>query len=189
MICGQQSNGEQEEADFRTIVKISSMETSPTNRRRREPRVPDNPMAVLARAVLNQAVKAADTADALTALMEPHLRKRYGGSAIYQYTNERAVPPGDVLLAAAAATGISLDEKLGIGSDRTELRRQMDDLRLEMARMREEMGELRTASAADAPSPAESARAGRRDWAQRSTPAPETGQTPASRGAGRSRRA
>jgi hypothetical protein len=148
-------------------------------------------MAVLARAVLNQAVKAADTADALTALMEPHLKKRYGGSAIYQYTNERAVPPGDVLLAAAAATGISLDEKLGIGSDRTELRRQMDDLRLDVARMREEMGELRAASAAagEAADATESPRAGsRRDWARRSVPAPDAGQAPAGRGAGRSRR-
>jgi hypothetical protein len=149
-------------------------------------------MAVLARTVLEQAVKAADTADALTALMEPHLHKRYGGSAIYQYTNDRAVPPGDVLLAAAAATGISLDEKLGIGSDRTELRRQMDDLRLEVARMREEMGELRAASpgAGGAAAAAESSRAGsRRDRARRSAAARDPGQSPTSRGSGRNRRA
>jgi hypothetical protein len=71
-------------------------------------------MAVLAREVLVEAERAFKRAEVLAAAMEPHLRKRYGDSAIYAYTNERAVPPGDVLLAAARAAGISLDGKLGL---------------------------------------------------------------------------
>src|SRR6266699_7281301 len=105
-------------------------------RRRREPRAADNPMAVLARQVLVEAERAFRKADALAAGMEPHLRKRYGDSAIYAYTNERAVPPGDVLLAAALAAGISLDEKLGIGRQQSEMERQVDELRSEIAELR-----------------------------------------------------
>src|SRR5262249_33722922 len=65
-------------------------------------------------------------------------------SAIYQYTapgseRKRNVPPGDVLLAAALAAGLSLDEKLG-------LVRQANDieiLRAQLAEMRDEMASLR----------------------------------------------
>ena len=65
--------------------------------------------------------------------MEPHLLKRINNSAIYGYTNDRQdrnVPPGDVLLAAALAAGISLDEKLGMvrqAHDMEELRAQIAD--------------------------------------------------------------
>ena len=72
-------------------------------------------MATVARQVLVEAERVFKKADALAAEMEPHLGRLYTNSAIYSYTNERSVPPGDVLLAAALAAGISLDEKLGIG--------------------------------------------------------------------------
>src|SRR5215472_8359398 len=96
------------------------MEDGSRKRRRREPRVRDNPMARIAHAVMVEAERAFRRADALAAGMEPHLRKRVNDSAIYGYTNDREdrnVPPGDVLLAAALAAGISLDQKLGIPPD------------------------------------------------------------------------
>ena len=93
-------------------------------------------MARLAQQVLDEAVRAAGTADALAERMEPHVQKRYGNSAIYAYTNERAVPPGDALLAAALATRISLDEKLGLARQQSEVERQVEELRAEMAEMR-----------------------------------------------------
>lgn len=106
--------------------------------------MPDNHMAVLASEVLREAERALDTADALIAAMEPHLRRRYGNSSIYGYVNAHTVPPGDVLLAAALAAGISIDQKLGIATQQTQVERQVDDLRTEMARLRSEVAELRS---------------------------------------------
>src|SRR6266511_2241456 len=98
--------------------------TPPRKQRVRQPRVPNNPMALVAHRVMDQAERAFRTAYRLAAEMEPHLRQRISDSQIYQYTTEseqRNVPPGDVLLAAALAAGISIDQELGIA-------RQADDL-------------------------------------------------------------
>jgi hypothetical protein len=119
-------------------------------------------MARVAHEVMVEAERAFRRADALAAGMEPHLLKRVNDSAIYGYTNERPdrnVPPGDVLLAAALAAGISLDHKLGIARDARDSdevdrpplpstppqggRELMDDLRSLIAEMRDEMASLR----------------------------------------------
>src|SRR6266700_2970968 len=148
-------------------------------RRRREPRAADNPMAVLARQVLVEAERTFRRADALAAEMEPHLRKRYGDSAIYAYPNERAVPPGDVLLAAALVAGISLDEKLGINPQESEVERQVRELRSQMAQLREEMASLRGQAPADqATDPAPTRAERRRQWARQSVESPPPGQSP-----------
>jgi hypothetical protein len=86
-------------------------------------------MAAQAFEVLIEAERAFRRADALAAAMEPHLQKLYKNGAIYSYTNKRVVPPGDVLLAAAVAAGISLDDRLGIGREPNETERQMAELR------------------------------------------------------------
>src|SRR5262245_22138944 len=117
---------------------------NPLRRRHRQPRVRDNPMAGLAHEVMVEAERAFRRADALAAGMEPHLLKRVNDSAIYGYTNDRAdrnVPPGDVLLAAALAAGISIDQKLGLTRDGRDP--EMDDMRSQIAEMREEMANLR----------------------------------------------
>src|SRR6266536_487708 len=96
---------------------MEAMDSSLPKRRLREPRVRDNPMARLAHAVMFEAERVFRRADALAGEREPHLLKRVNDSAIYAYTNDRPdrnVPPGDVLLAAALAAGISLDQKLGV---------------------------------------------------------------------------
>ncbi len=159
-------------------------------------------MALLASQVLDEAVEAIGTADALAARMEPHLEKRYGDSAIYAYTNKRAVPPGDVLLAATLAAGISIDEKLGIGREPSEVERQMEELRAQMSHLSGEVADLRGQlagrdevppgrqdTAADAAA-AESGRAAqRREWARRSAGSPpESPTTPGMGPAGRPRR-
>ena len=113
-------------------------------RRQRQPRVRDNPMASLAHEVMVEAERAFRRADALAAGMEPHLLKRVNDSAIYGYTNDRLdrnVPPGDVLLAAALAAGISIDQKLGLTRDGRDP--EMDDMWSQIAEMREEMANLR----------------------------------------------
>src|SRR5207302_1942926 len=105
--------------------EIVEANPSPSERRHRPPRVPGNPMARVAREIAKDAIEEAGNADSLTAGMEPHLQRRLGGSALYAYTNDRAVPPGDVLLAMALATGISLDDRLGIGRGPSEVQRQL----------------------------------------------------------------
>ncbi len=157
-------------------------------------------MAVLARQVLIEAERALDKADALAVAMEPHLQRRYSDSAIYAYTNERSVPPGDVLLAAALAAGISLDEKLGLDRRQTETGREIGDLRAEMAQLRSIVANLeqRLTGQAAVPSDRQSAadvgliaserRARRLEWARRSEAGPPPDQTPpAGRPAGRTR--
>lgn len=141
-------------------------------------------MARVAHEVMVEAERAFRRADALSAEMEPHLLKRVNQSAIYGYTNDRAdrnVPPGDVLLAAALAAGISLDQKLGLALKTPEV--EMNDLRTEVAEMRDEMARLRAevagtarrSSEAPADGGIDAAReeraAQRRAWAARSQPA------------------
>jgi hypothetical protein len=120
------------------------MDDGSPKRRRREPRIRDNPMARIAHEVMVEAERAYRRADALAAGMEPHLLKRVNDSAIYGYTNDRPdrnVPPGDVLLAAALAAGISLDRKVGVA--RGARNAEMEDLRAQIADMRDEMAQLR----------------------------------------------
>src|SRR5215831_8512472 len=129
------------------------MET-PGQKRNREPRVRDNPMALLAHQVMVEAERSLKRADALAAAMEPHLLKRVKNSAIYGYTNDREdrnVPPGDVLLAAALVTGISLDEKLGLVRQQNE----MGEMRAQMTEMRQEIAELQAQLAGRHGEPAE----------------------------------
>src|SRR5215471_19732543 len=117
------------------------MEANQPQRRQRQPRVRDNPMARLAHEVMVEAERAFRRADALAGGMEPHLLKRVNDSAIYAYTNDRPdrnVPPGDVLLAAALAAGISLDEKLGVLREG-----RGGGVRAQIAEMREELASLR----------------------------------------------
>jgi hypothetical protein len=143
------------------------------------------------------AVDVAGTADVLAAQMEPYLHKRYGNSAIYAYTNKRAVPPGDVLLAAALAAGLSLDDELGIGREPTEMERQMAELRVEMAGLRDTVDSLQARLDGQPEDPAEepadlevmrSRRAAARlAWARRSTAAQPPATQPPQRRAGRGR--
>lgn len=175
------------------------VEESP--RRSRPPRSHDNAMAVLARQVLVEAERALDKADALAAAMEPHLQRRYSDSAIYSYTNERSVPPGDVLLAAALAAGISLDEKLGIVRPRTETGREIDELRAEMDELRSVVAGLqdrltgerglqpeRQGAPTDVASTESGRSARRREWARRSESGPPPQPTPGRLPSGRDRR-
>jgi hypothetical protein len=129
---------------------------NPPKRRRRSPRIEDNPMAVLAQEVVTAAKGVFDTADELAAAMKPHLLQQVSNSKIYQYTTrnkerKRNVPPGDVLLAAALVAGISIDEQLGLIRQASEI----DILRAQFAEMREEMASLRAALAGQAGPPVE----------------------------------
>jgi hypothetical protein len=167
-----------------------AMDANPLKPRRRQPRVRDNPMARIAHDVMVEAERALRRADALSVGMEPHLLKRVSDSTIYAYTNDREdrnVPPGDVLLAAALVAGISLDQKLGLTPETPET--ELDGLRAQMAEMRQEMASLRAEVVGRDGTPADGAptaddagtkvdrAAQRRNWARQSGAA---GQPPAS---------
>jgi hypothetical protein len=158
-------------------------------------------MARIAHEVMVEAERAFRRADALAGGMEPHLLKRVNDSAIYGYTNDRQdrnVPPGDVLLAAALAAGISLDRKLGIAPEADHA--DMEDVRAQIAEMRAEMASLRAGLSGQVGARADpselvdqraltkSGRAARRQaWAQQSeSTGPPGPQTPSPRRGGRS---
>jgi hypothetical protein len=144
-------------------------------------------MAVQAFEVLIDAERAFKRADALAAAMEPHLNKLYKNGAIYSYTNQRVVPPGDVLLAAAVAAGISLDEKLGIGREPSEAERQMAELRVQVERLHGQVAALQERlngggdGVGDAGTATSRRNAERRAWARGSSPAQPAEQPPTTR--------
>jgi hypothetical protein len=75
--------------------------------------------------------------------------EKYSESSVSNWIRQRARPPADVVLAAAKAVGISLDERLGIGREPTEVDRQL----AEMARRLGELeGRLEGRTAPPAPS-------------------------------------
>jgi hypothetical protein len=139
-------------------------------------------MARIAHDVMVEAERAFRRADALSAGMEPHLLKRVNQSAIYGYTNDRDdrnVPPGDVLLAAALAAGISLDRKLGLAPDTpnamtADVPAQLAEMRDEIAQLRAEVTGLKGAPPSPVPDDRDLAAvkaeraAQRRAWAERS---------------------
>ncbi|MGH7883899.1 MAG: hypothetical protein ACREN8_13525 [Candidatus Dormibacteraceae bacterium] len=52
------------------------------------------------------------------------------------------MPPADVFVAALKATGISLDERLGIGREPTEVEQQMASLKEELQKQRQRIAAL-----------------------------------------------
>jgi transcriptional regulator with XRE-family HTH domain len=62
---------------------------------------------------------------------------RYSESSISNWIRGRAMPPADVVLAAAKALGISLDERLGIGREPSDGDRQLAEMRELLARQEE----------------------------------------------------
>src|SRR5215471_2156096 len=161
------------------------VEEAPRKRRQRQRRVPDNPMALAAYRVMVAAEKVFKTTNALAAGMESHLHVPVRGGQIQQYLYEepekRNVPPGDVLLAAAQAAGISVDRELGVVHEPTEVER----MRAEMTELREEVAQIRAEMAARSDAPADQSatvddltaaraerEAQRQAWAEQSQPAP-----------------
>jgi hypothetical protein len=69
-------------------------------------------MALIATEILRVAKDRATKAAALIDRMEPFVNRRYDEDSVSAWINGRTVPPADVLLAAAKATDLSLDEWL-----------------------------------------------------------------------------
>jgi transcriptional regulator with XRE-family HTH domain len=62
--------------------------------------------------------------------------ERYSESSISNWIRGRAKPPAEVVLAAAQAVGISLDDRLGIGRQASGLEQQLHEVQAELAQQR-----------------------------------------------------
>ncbi|MGH7883560.1 MAG: hypothetical protein ACREN8_11780 [Candidatus Dormibacteraceae bacterium] len=77
-------------------------------------------MAEISAKLIAKAKEEAGTGIELAREMEPYVGRLYGEDAVSTWITHRVVPPGDALLSAAWASGISIDqllaEELGAGN-------------------------------------------------------------------------
>jgi hypothetical protein len=78
--------------------------------------------------VVSEAIERAGKALALARKIEPLIGRTYADRTVSAWGRGDVMPPADAVFAAAQVTGVSLDEKLGIGREPTALERQLADL-------------------------------------------------------------
>jgi hypothetical protein len=94
------------------------------------------------RDVVHGAVRRAGKAQALAAQLQDRLGRSYNYRTISAWARGDAMPPADALLAAAQAADISLDERLGIGREVSQLERELGELQAEVSRLGELTGQM-----------------------------------------------
>ncbi len=99
-------------------------------------------MAAVVASVIGQAIDEAGKALALAAKIEPLLGRTYAGRTVSAWSRGDIMPPADAVFAAAKATGISLDEKLDVGREPTEIEQRLASLEGELAELKEQVAEL-----------------------------------------------
>jgi hypothetical protein len=99
-------------------------------------------MATVVASVIGQAIDQAGKALALAAKIEPLLGRTYAGRTVSAWSRGDVMPPADAVFAAAKVTGISLDEKLGVGREPTEIERRLASLEGELAELKQQVTEL-----------------------------------------------
>jgi transcriptional regulator with XRE-family HTH domain len=92
---------------------------------------------------IKEAIDHLGKAQALALRVQELLGRSYNHRTVSAWARGDAMPPADALLAAAQATDISLDAKLGIGREPSESEKQLEAMRQEMATYREQMDLLR----------------------------------------------
>ena len=99
--------------------------------------------------VISEAIDRAGKALALARRIQPLLGRTYADRTVSAWGRGDVMPPADAVFAAAQATGVSLDERLGIGREPTalerqfaELQEQFDDQRRVSAAMERRLEEL-----------------------------------------------
>jgi hypothetical protein len=93
------------------------------------PRPERNEVATTVANVISEAIGRAGKARALAKLIEPLVGREYADRTVSAWGRGDVMPPADVVIAAAAATGLSLDEAVvGIGLERSEVMRRLDQM-------------------------------------------------------------
>jgi len=100
-----------------------------------------SPWAEIVGGILEEARRRAGKGPALALRLEQlgvvgERGERYSESSISNWIRGRAKPPAEVVLAAAQAADISLDDRLGIGRQASGLEQQLAEVRDELARQR-----------------------------------------------------
>jgi hypothetical protein len=101
-----------------------------------------NEMSRIVARVMAEAIDNAGKALALGSKIQPLLGRSYADRTVSAWGRGDVMPPADVLLAAAKATGIPLDERLGIGREPTNAERELAAIRGELEDQRNRIAEL-----------------------------------------------
>lgn len=104
----------------------SSHDDQPSGRASDQPLA--SPASLVAEA-MRDATRRAGKQLALATQLEARLGRSYSDKTVSSWNRGSVMPPADVLVAAAQATGMSLDEKLGIGRQPSEAERELAGLR------------------------------------------------------------
>lgn len=86
-------------------------------------------MSRLVAEVVSEAIDRAGKALALATKIQPLIGRSYADRTVSAWGRGDVMPPADVVFAAAQATGVSLDERLGIGREPNETERELLELR------------------------------------------------------------
>lgn len=82
--------------------------------------------------VMREATKRSGKALALALRLEAVVGRSYSDRTVSAWNRGAVMPPADVLLAAAQVTGISLDDRIGVGAKPTSLEREIETMRDEV---------------------------------------------------------
>lgn len=86
-------------------------------------------LAPLVAEIMREATRRAGKALALSLQLEALVGRSYSDRTVSAWNRGAIMPPADVLLAAAQASGISVDEKLGVGRQPSEVEQEVAELR------------------------------------------------------------
>jgi hypothetical protein len=95
-----------------------------------------NPMSKVVARVMAEAIDNAGKAMALSSRIEPIIGRTYADRTVSAWGRGDVMPPADVLLAAAKAVGIPLDERLGLTRGGMALEREIETIRAELEEQR-----------------------------------------------------
>ncbi|TMC03518.1 MAG: hypothetical protein E6J41_27210 [Chloroflexi bacterium] len=100
------------------------------------------PTSVLVAAVVAEAVERAGKALALARRIEPLIGRSYANRTVSAWARGDVMPPADAVFAAALVMGISLDDRLGVGREPSDLERHVSHLQGKVDVLEQQVQEL-----------------------------------------------
>ncbi|MDQ6771639.1 MAG: hypothetical protein M3024_01410 [Candidatus Dormibacteraeota bacterium] len=101
------------------------------------------PIAQVVAQAISEAIDRSGKALALARKIQPLVGRLYANRTISAWGRGDVMPPADAAFAAAQATGVSLDGKLGIGREPSRGEQEFETLRTDLVGLDNEVGELR----------------------------------------------
>lgn len=100
------------------------------------------PLSAVVREVVKEALERSGKAQALATKVQALVGRPYNFRTVSSWSRGDAMPPGDALLAAAQVAGISLDEKLRVGRESSDVEAQIVQLREDITQLRQQVAAL-----------------------------------------------